>query len=53
MTGLDFNLLYSELLKQNNDKRKVDKPSLANGKSKMFSIGYLKLLDSYNFQPCL
>ena len=48
-SGYDFNLLYSELFIQNNDKRKVDNIPLAAGKSKMFSIGCLKLLDSYNF----
>ena len=47
--GYDFNLLYSELFKQNNDNRKVDNIPLAAGKSKMFSIGCLKILDSYNF----
>ena len=48
-SGYDFNLLYSELFKQNNDKRKVDNIPLAAGKSKMFSFGCLKFLDSYNF----
>ena len=48
-SGYDFNLLYSELFKQNNDKRKVDNIPLAAGKSKMFSIGCLEFLDSYNF----
>ena len=48
-SGYDFNLLYSELFKQNNDKRKVDNIPLAAGKCKMFSIGCLKFLDSYNF----
>ena len=48
-SGYDFNLLYSELFKQNNDKRKVDNIPIAAGKSKMFSIGCLKFLDSYNF----
>ena len=48
-SGYDFNLLYSELFKQNNDKRKVDNIPLAAGKSKMFSIGCVKFLDSYNF----
>ena len=48
-SGYDFNLVYSELFKQNNDKRKVDNIPLAAGKSKMFSIGCLKFLDSYNF----
>ena len=48
-SGYDFNLLYSELFKQNNDKRKVDSIPLVADKSKMFSIGCLKYLDSYNF----
>ena len=47
-SGYDFNLLYSELFKQNNDK-KVDNIPLAAGKSNMFSIGCLKILDSSNF----
>ena len=46
--GYDFNLPYNELFKQNNDKRKVDTKPVAAGKSKMFSIGCLKVLDSYN-----
>ena len=45
-SGYDFNLLYSELFKQNNDKIKVDNIPLAAGKSKMFSIGCLKFLDT-------
>ena len=48
-SGYDFNLLYSELFKQKNDKRKVDNIPLAVGKSKMLSIGCLKFLDIYNF----
>ena len=48
-SGYDFNLLYSELFKQKNDKRKVDNIPLAVGKSKMLSIGCLKILDIYNF----
>ena len=48
-SGNDFNLLYSELFKQNNDKRKVDNIPLAAGQSNMFTIGCLKFLDSYNF----
>ena len=48
-SGYDFNLLYSELFKQNNDKRKVDNILLAAGKSMMSSIGCLKFLNSYNF----
>ena len=48
-SGYDFNLLYSEFFKQNNDKRKVDSIPLAAGKSKMYSIGCLNFIDSYNF----
>ena len=48
-SGYDFNLLYSELFKQYNDKRKVDNITLAAGKSKMFSIGCLNFLGIYNF----
>ena len=48
-SGYDFILLYSELFKQNNDKRKVDSIQLAAGKSKMFSIDCLKFLDRYRF----
>ena len=32
-SGYDFNLLYSEIFKQNNDKRKSDNITLAAGKS--------------------
>ena len=48
-SGYDFNLLYSELFKQNNDKRKVDNIPLAAGMSKTFSIVCLKFSDSHNF----
>ena len=48
-SGYDFNLLYSELFKQNNGKRKVDNIPLAAGNTKKFIIGCLKFLDSYNF----
>ena len=48
-SGYDFNLIYSELFKQNNDTRKVDNIPLAAGKSKMFSFGCPKFLDSYKF----
>ena len=36
-SGYDFNLPFCELLKQNNEKRKVDNIPVAAGKSKMFS----------------
>ena len=48
-SGYDFNLLCGELFKQIIGKRKVDNITLAAGKSKMFSIGCLKFLDSFNF----
>ena len=48
-SGYDFNLVYSELFKHNNEERKVDHIPLAAGKSKMFSIGCLIFLDSHNF----
>ena len=48
-SSYDFNLLYSDLFKQISDKRKVDNIPLAASKSKRFSIGCLKFLDSYNF----
>ena len=48
-SGYDFNLLYSELFKQNNDKREIDNIPLAAGKSTLFRIGCAKFLDSYNF----
>ena len=46
--GYDFNLIYSELFKQNNDKRKVDNIPIATGLFKIF-IGFRMFLDSYNF----
>ena len=52
-SGYDFNLLYSEILKQNNDKIKVDNIPLAAGKSKMLSSGCFKFLDSHNFLAML
>ena len=48
-SGYDFNLLYSQPFKQINDKRIVDNIPLASGMSKIFSIGCLKFLKSYNF----
>ena len=47
-SGYEFNLLYNERFKQNNEKRKVDDIPLAAGESKIFSIGCLEFLDSYN-----
>ena len=44
----DFNPLYRDLFVQNIDKITVHNIPLAVGKSKMFSIGCLKFLDSYN-----
>ena len=48
-SGYDFNLLYSELFKNNKDKIKANNIPLAAGKSEMFCIGCLKFLDSYNY----
>ena len=48
-SGYDFNLLYSELFKQNTDKTKLDNIPLASGKSKIVSIDCIKFLDSCNF----
>ena len=48
-SGYDSSLLYSDLLKQNNKNRKEDNIPLAAGKSKMFIIGCLKLLDCHIF----
>ena len=51
-SGFYFNLLYSELFRQNRKgikERKVDNIPLAAGNSKMFSFGCLKFLNSYNF----
>ena len=48
-SGYDFNLPFSDLFKQNNDKRKIDNIPLAAGKFNMFSIRFLKFLDGYNF----
>ena len=52
-SGYDFSLLYSALFKQFNGKRKVDNITLAASKSKMFSIGCLEFLDSFNFLSML
>ena len=40
---------YTKNSLKNDDKRKVDNIPLAAGKSTMFAIGCLKILDSYNF----
>ena len=44
-----ISIYYIVNSKQNSEKRKVDNIPLAADKSKMFSIGCLKFLDSYNF----
>ena len=48
-SGYDFNLLYSEIFKENNDEKKLDNIPLAAVKSKMFSIVRPKFLDSYDY----
>ena len=47
--GYDFNLLFNEIFKQNNSRRRIDILPSTNGKARMFRVGILKFLDSYNF----
>ena len=47
--GYDFNLIFNEIFKQNNNKRRVDVLPITNGKAGMFRVGILKFIDSYNF----
>ena len=47
--GYDLNILYNEFIHQNNNKRRVDVLLSTNGKTKMFRVGLLKFIDSYNF----
>ena len=46
--GYDFNLLFNKIFKQNN-KGRVDVLPSTNGKARMFRVGILKFIDSYNF----
>ena len=47
--GYDFNLLFNEIFKQNNSRRRIDILPSTNGKAKMFRVGILKFIDSYSF----
>ena len=37
--GYDFNLLFNEIFKQNNSRRKIDILPSTNGKARMFRVG--------------
>ena len=45
----DFNLLFNEIFKQNNSRRRIDILPSTNGKARMFRVGILKFIDSYSF----
>ena len=47
--GYDFNLLFNEIFKQNNSRRRIDILASTNGKARMFRVGILKFIDSYSF----
>ena len=47
--GYDFNLLFNEIFKQNNSRRKNDILLSSNSKARMFSVVVLKFIDSYSF----
>ena len=47
--GYDFNLLFNEIFKQNNSRRKIDISPSANGKAGTFRVCVLKFIDSYSF----
>ena len=47
--GYDFNLLFNEIIKQNNSRRRIDISPSTNGKARMFKVGILKFIDSYSF----
>ena len=47
--GYDFNLLFNEIFKQNNRRRRIDILPSTNGKARMFRVGILKFIDSYSF----
>ena len=41
--------MFNEIFKQNNNKRRVDILPSTNGKARVFRLGKLKFIDSYNF----
>ena len=45
----DFNLLFNEIFKQNNSKRRIDILPSINGKARMSRVVILKFIDSYSF----
>ena len=45
--GYDFNLLFNEIFKQNNSKRRINILPSTNGKARMFRVG--KFRDNYSF----
>ena len=47
--GYDFNLLFNEILKKNNSRRRIDILPSTNSKARMFRVGILKFIDSYSF----
>ena len=47
--GYDFNLLFNEIYKQNNSRRRIDILPSTSGKARMFRVGILKFIDSYSF----
>ena len=47
--GYDFNLIFNEKFNQNNNKRRVDVLPSTNGKARIFKVGILKFIHSYNF----
>ena len=47
--GYDLYLIFKEIFKQNNNKRRVDVLPSTNAKARMFKVGILKFIDSYNF----
>ena len=47
--GYDFNLLFNEILKQNNSRRRIDILPSTNGKARIFRVSVLKFIDSYKF----
>ena len=47
--GYDFSLLFNEIFKQNNSRRRTDILPSTNGKAGMQRVGVLKFTDSYGF----
>ena len=47
--GYDFNLLFNEIFKPNNRRRRVGILPSTNGKARMLRVGILKFIDSYSF----